>query len=81
MEPEEPVPEPEPVSTSPVRVRVSTAAWLELERMWTSAESTIAWKKKLCDELEFVMEQFKLGEWTHERCIEHMKVWLDHNIS
>jgi hypothetical protein len=66
-------------AASPVRVRVSTAAWLELERMWAS-DTSVTWKRKLCDELEFVIEQFKSGEWTHERCIEHMKTWLEHNV-
>lgn len=64
---------------SPVRTRVSTAQFLELERLWAD-DVSVDWKKKLCDELEFVINQFRTGEWTQERCTEHMKTWLEHNI-
>lgn len=61
-------------------VRVSLGSFRELERLWQSAEDS-SFKVKLCEELEFVIEKFIAKEWSHEACIEHMRLWLEHNVT
>lgn len=60
--------------------RVSLGSFRELERLWQSSEDS-AFKAKLCEELEFVIEKFVAKEWSHEACIEHMRLWLEHNVA
>jgi hypothetical protein len=59
--------------------RVSLASFRELERLWADCEAPF--KQRLCDELSFVIEKFVAKEWTHEACIEHMRLWLEHNVT